>query len=1441
MEGKGTHVLFICVSISLLYSCHGLNTQGRSFALAFLDSEVERWQDIPLEVWVINSGSSSATVTISAPRNPNLLRMECTGDKTVTISPGDQHMFGVCWYAKIFSSDSSINNKVIRVDSDQDVSVMAVNKEAFSGDSYQILPISSLGTAYYPTVASDSSDKANMLAVVSTQDETSVTVSLPLHATGPQVSFVHRCMVYEGGSTFTINLANNEVFYIMDLADISGTKVVTSKPAAVFSGNVRAHLPNSDESRDHICEQAISAGRWDNEYVYVPIDSASDDFIRLTAAIYDVEINWSADDFSSGSFTVPKGEFMDFNPFGKITHFVSTSGRRFSAVMYSNSVIGESGIERDPVMLNLQGLNQWVGSYTLPPLYTAQSTLDGGAQAPYSHNFLMVLTASSSVNGLRIDGAALPSSVRNACRNVPNSGLACQLDVDGSVSHILTHASGDSFGAFMFSSDDRESLSTTLGLTGSSECEETVMIRGDAVDNDCDGNFDEEPCDGIDNDSDGAIDEDCASSSGRARGKTYLITFLDNSKSDGSASDLDQLQIYISPQSTITDATVKVSNPRGSFEMTTTLQRFNTTVVEIPTDQRLPQESGVFDRSILLEATDDVVVYAINKIKFSSESFLALPVDGIGYDYYVATITVKDANDVATFAVCAADPGTTTLEITLADVAGVNVAFEGTNYRNGDTIRPSLLQYQCLQMQSPTDLTGSRVQSTNGKRIAVFSGNRRPVVGNEGNARDHIVEQMIAVPSWGRNFYTIPIQRDGSSGNTRGDIFRIITSQDDTTLTLTPPGVASLDEPVVALKGQYRELEVGSTEYIHIEADKPVLVVQYSKTQLNSNQDIDKGDPSMTLVIAKESWANDYRFVTPRSGQLGDNGEYVPYVSKLNIAIETDYISNLRYGDSGIPFSDAFPSAQWVEVDGSAPSVSATTVRVEFGMNYVTSINNDIRFSAVVYGAADREFYANPVSLQLSQTLCSLTSQSLNDLIDNDCDSAIDEEYCNGYDDDDDGLVDEDCASPPDGSQGSYLFIFMENTVEYPIVNPLTVMVTPTCSGSTGIRLRTPNARAEIACDSNTVLTPDSFQRFTLQDWFKPIGTSMSDMSVLVESTCPVSVVAYNMDKFSADAFMVLPRDMLGDEYRTMSFYPVTLGSMLSVVAAESATVQVTIPNHIGNSPRVRHPMTNVSYSGGQSFTVALAQFQAMQLVADEGDLSGTVIRSSGNNVAVFSGNIRVGIDSSSRDHIVEQLPPWSKASNDWVVVANGMTDTEIVKFTCDPGVTISFPGTSNPVFTFSATGEVAQVEISRFYSQRVTANGNCQLFLITISQSSKNAPLQGDPSMSLIVPTAQYISSVKFSVPAKPWRKLSNGQVDDYKASLVIVARSSQVGAIRLDGVTLSGWESVDGTYSVTRVEIAKKVGVSYSLTSDNGELFDARLWAIADRESIAVPLGMQ
>ena len=61
-------------------------------------------------------------------------------------------------------------------------------------------------------------------------------------------------------------------------------------------------------------------------------------------------------------------------------------------------------------------------------------------------------------------------------------------------------------------------------------------------------------------------------------------------------------------------------------------------------------------------------------------------------------------------------------------------------------------------------------------------------------------------------------------------------------------------------------------------------------------------------------------------------------------------------------------------------------------------------------------------------------------------------------------------------------------------------------------------------------------------------------------------------------------------------------------------------------------------------------------------------------------------------------------------------------------------------------------------------------------------------------------MSSVTFAIPSKPWRKRFNGEVDEYEVSVVVVAKTAEVNAIRLDGVKFSSWSAVDDTYSVTR-----------------------------------------
>ena len=92
-------------------------------------------------------------------------------------------------------------------------------------------------------------------------------------------------------------------------------------------------------------------------------------------------------------------------------------------------------------------------------------------------------------------------------------------------------------------------------------------------------------------------------------------------------------------------------------------------------------------------------------------------------------------------------------------------------------------------------------------------------------------------------------------------------------------------------------------------------------------------------------------------------------------------------------------------------------------------------------------------------------------------------------------------------------------------------MATPRCSGLTAIRMRTPNAPSKYACDIDVQLSPGNVQRYALSEWYRASESSTSFKSILMESSCAIDVVGYNMDKFSNDAFMVLPATMLGEYY----------------------------------------------------------------------------------------------------------------------------------------------------------------------------------------------------------------------------------------------------------------------------------------------------------------------
>jgi len=67
--------------------------------------------------------------------------------------------------------------------------------------------------------------------------------------------------------------------------DLTGTRVMLSTPAHVYSGNIRTDIPETLNSRDHLVEELLPFEAWGTEFGIVPLpDRMVGDRIRVVSA-----------------------------------------------------------------------------------------------------------------------------------------------------------------------------------------------------------------------------------------------------------------------------------------------------------------------------------------------------------------------------------------------------------------------------------------------------------------------------------------------------------------------------------------------------------------------------------------------------------------------------------------------------------------------------------------------------------------------------------------------------------------------------------------------------------------------------------------------------------------------------------------------------------------------------------------------------------------------------------------------------------------------------------------------------------------------------------------------------------------------------------------------------------------------------------------------------
>jgi hypothetical protein len=398
-----------------------------------------------------------------------------------------------------------------------------------------------------------------------------------------------------------------------------------------------------------------------------------------------------------------------------------------------------------------------------------------------------------------------------------------------------------------------------------------------------------------------------------SRGRDFWLAFPLNHQGT------PELSLFITGE---TDTSGTVAVPGLGFSVPYTVTAGDITTVALPASAQIAGSDVVSDLGIHVTAADEVTVYGLNRIPFTTDAYLGLPTDILGTDHVVLTYGNVNVVNGTQFAVVGTQDGTT-VTITPSVTTGARTA--------GQPYTISLDRGQTYQLRNTSsfgDLTGTTV--TSDAPIAVFGSHQCANIPAGNVACDHLVQQLPPTETWGERFVTYPL-----ATRLNGDTFRILAATDGTVVSIDGTEVATLD------RGQHHEqLIVGASQ---ITSTQPVLVAQFSNSTSFDNV---LGDPFMMLVPPFEQFLGSYTVTTPASG-FAEN-----FVS---VVAPDAAVGSVTLDGVPIPAEDYAPIG--------TSGFSGVAVPVGLG-SY--NLNGPLPFGVFVYGFNQADSYGYPGGLSLA-------------------------------------------------------------------------------------------------------------------------------------------------------------------------------------------------------------------------------------------------------------------------------------------------------------------------------------------------------------------------------------------------------------------------------------------------------------------------------------------
>lgn len=353
-------------------------------------------------------------------------------------------------------------------------------------------------------------------------------------------------------------------------------------------------------------------------------------------------------------------------------------------------------------------------------------------------------------------------------------------------------------------------------------------------------------------------------------------------------------------------------------------------IIPIPGEAEMLTSEQIDETGVRVNMDVPSSVYIHQFHQFRSDATLVLPNPSLGSEYYIMCYTAYQNEGIhyaSEFAIVGIEDQT---EITITVSANTRGGI-----LKGSSWKIVLNKAQTYQVQGATlsdDLTGSHVMAN--KAIAVFSGNRWTQVPRGCGNRDNLLEQMIPIDSWGKEFIMVPTK------NTTNDIFRILSSSDNTLVEIFDKGQL-LNQSFTLNKGEWKELRMDANAR-YLRATQAVMVSQFLVGgECNGHNEI--GDPAMVLLNSIEQYRDTVTLYNSPFENITEN-----YV---NIVMKSQDTSSFRLDGNAI-----FTYGEIFRTLGPSDEFAYAQIEVRDGPH--TLIGGGCGVIAIAYGYGRAESYA---------------------------------------------------------------------------------------------------------------------------------------------------------------------------------------------------------------------------------------------------------------------------------------------------------------------------------------------------------------------------------------------------------------------------------------------------------------------------------------------------